>query len=126
MYVNYSSGWVDASKALQKVLATAIEEGVQFKEGNVSRLLIRESGDCAGVQLGDGEVLLAKQTILAAGAEIPRRLAESAPMKVELQSGDRMSSAGLITAFVRREAEVAAKHRTAPVILYAGDICKGN
>jgi sarcosine oxidase/L-pipecolate oxidase len=125
VYVNYSSGWVDASKTMEKVLAAAMERGVHFREGNVDHLLFGEKGACTGVRV-DGEVLTADNVILATGAETPRLLAESAPERPEMHAGDRISAAGLITAFVRQGNEAAEKSRSAPAFLYADGMRKGD
>ena len=78
IFVNESSGWVEASKALQKVIETAVFAGVKSVELDISSLVFDKDGACIGVQSTDGQVLSASHIILATGAETVKLLVESA------------------------------------------------
>lgn len=51
IFVNPLSGWAEATPALQKVIETAIENGVRYVQGDVETLVFDEEGDCTGVKL---------------------------------------------------------------------------
>jgi sarcosine oxidase/L-pipecolate oxidase len=123
--LNESSGWVEASKALQKVIEAAVFAGVKCIELDISSLVFDNEGACVGVQSTDGQVLSASHIILATGAETVKLLVESATDRPNLHPGNRLSTAGLITGVVKLDQEEAAHFRTAPAFLHAGGSAQG-
>lgn len=124
-FVNDCSGWVEAQKALSKVIESARKAGVELIESDISRLTFDKNQLCTGAQSIDGKAFLAQNVILATGAETARLLMASAPNIPELHTGDRIAAAGLMTGVVKLDPEEATRIRSAPVFLYAGGLVKG-
>jgi len=101
IFLNESSGWVEASKALQKVIEAAVFAGVKCVELDISSLVFDSEGACVGVQSKQGQVLSASHIVLATGAETAKSLMESATERPNLHPGNRLSTAGLITGVVK-------------------------
>ncbi|KAK3371100.1 FAD dependent oxidoreductase [Lasiosphaeria ovina] len=119
VYVNWSSGYADAGKALERVIETAIEKGVTFVQANVESITFDEAGTCTGVSVNSREILKADRIILATGAETGALLLRSAPHDSRLHAGDRLAAVGLITGRVRLGAEDSNLHKSAPAFLQA-------
>jgi sarcosine oxidase/L-pipecolate oxidase len=89
-----TAGWADSAGALQSVMQLAVDLGVNYIDTGASRVMFDESGACIGAETTDGKILTADRTILAAGAFVPFLLAESAPDRPEIHTGDRLVAVG--------------------------------
>jgi sarcosine oxidase / L-pipecolate oxidase len=125
IYLNESSGYAEASKALKKVIIAATSAGVRLLEADISSLMFDKSGNCLGARSKEGLEVLAEHTILATGAETAKLLVESAPEVPEYHAGTRLLAAGLITGRIRLEPEEAAHYRGGPAFLHAGGPSQG-
>ena len=100
VYWKLGCGWVDAAGAVAKMVDSAVQKGVEHKEGRVSKLLVRDS-TCHGVQLADESIICADRVILCVGAHLPKLLLDSVPKWKDLHTGDRVTAVGVVTGFVR-------------------------
>jgi sarcosine oxidase/L-pipecolate oxidase len=125
VYLNKSSGHVEASKALERVIMGATSAGVHLMEADIVGLVFDKSGECIGARSSDGLQIFAQHTILATGAETAKLLVASAPERLELHAGTRLLAAGLITGKIKLGAEEAARYRDAPTFLHAGGSSQG-
>jgi sarcosine oxidase/L-pipecolate oxidase len=126
IFLNKSSGWVEASKALANVIEAAASAGVQLIESEACNLMFDDGGSGVGVRTTDGQVFLGEKIILATGAETAKILVTSAPDLPQLHVGSRLSAAGLITGVLNLDAEEAIRHHGTPVFLHAGGPAQGN
>lgn len=60
--VNNTSGWADAKDALQKLVETVVERGVQYVVAEATSLRFDEQGACTGINAAKGEALSATHT----------------------------------------------------------------
>lgn len=121
-----TGGWVRADKALAKVIATAVEAGVEYIKGDVESLTFDEHGGCSGVKLRDGNTSTAQHTILCTGAGTAKLLADSAPERDDLQANGRIIAAAIYTACVQTEdKDLARLIREAPVFSHQGMYGRG-
>lgn len=119
-YVNPSSGWAEATSALRAATQAAVELGVTYVEGAVSKLLFDGDGDCFGIETQDGRQLKASNIVLATGANTPRILADSAPDRPKIQVDNRIVGAAVVTGAVRLT-DVQMKHfGSMPVFIHRG------
>ncbi|TVY32263.1 L-pipecolate oxidase [Lachnellula subtilissima] len=118
VFINHSSGWAKATPALQAVISASVENGVKYVQGDIEGLTFNESGDCTGARTQDGRVLLADKVILSTGAGTAKLLAKSAPRHQELQSGDRITAAAVVTAIIKLTEEEMEKFRQCPVFIH--------
>jgi len=125
IFINPLSGWADATLAVRKVTETAISNGVQYISGDVETLTFDANGDCSGVKTKDGRVLEAGKIILSTGAGTARLLANSAPDRKELQSGDRITAAGVVTGcFLLNQVE-RERFKNIPVLVHESSDVRG-
>jgi len=123
--INESSGWVEASKCLEAVIATAAHEGVRCVKADVSTLEFDSTGSCVGVRSRDGKVINANRVILASGAQTAKLLVDSFPNPVEPHVGDRFVAAALCTGMVKLNAEEAERFKAGPIFLHAAGNSQG-
>lgn len=72
-YVNWTSGWADAEAAMRYLRGLVDCTGrVEFRNAEVKRLLFKDGNAVEGVELVDGEKIMADLTVLAAGAWTPK------------------------------------------------------
>ena len=116
--INESSGWVEANKCLEAVIAAAAQEGVRCIEADVSSLEFDSTGSCIGVRSGGGNVITADRVILASGAQTVKLLVESQPSQSKLYDSDRLVAAAICTGMVKLNAEMAEKFKVGPVFLH--------
>jgi len=126
VYLNESSGWVEASKALATVIQAAASAGVQLIKSEASNLMFGDDGHCVGIKSTDRQVYLGEKIILATGAETAKLLLTSAPHVPQLRAGSRLSAAGLVTGVLNLDPDEAARHHGTPVFLHAGGPAQGN
>ncbi|KAL8687403.1 MAG: hypothetical protein Q9218_006412 [Villophora microphyllina] len=117
-YINPEVGWAEAASALRAVIAKAVEYGVEYIDGSVSKLLFDDEHDCFGVELKDGQTLEAGKVILATGANTARILADSAPERPELQAGDRIIGAAVVCGMAQLTDEQVDLYRNIPLFLH--------
>lgn len=119
VFVNVTSGWAEATKAVSKVVAAALEAGVESLAGDVERLLFDENGGCVGAKTTDGREILAKKVILSTGAGTAKLLADSAPERADIQSGDRITAAAVVTGVVKLSSEQMETFGKAPNFIHS-------
>ena len=117
--INESSGWVEASKALEMVIDAARSAGVKLVETDIASLEFDGEGSCVGVRSTSGQTFSAGNVILATGAGTAKLIADSAPNREDLQVGERFTAAAIFTGTVKVDPERAEVFRTAPVFLHA-------
>lgn len=121
IYVNPSSGWAEATLALGAVIEASIANGVDYRQGDVKSLSFGESGGCNGVILQDGSFLQAEKVILCTGAGTAKLLAKSAPNRKDLQAGNRITAAAVVTGIVKLNSEQRKIFSECPVFVHAID-----
>ena len=117
-------GWVDAAAALECTIQAAVDNGVEYIDSGISKLIIRDD-ICRGVETMTGDRYEAHKVLLSAGAETARLLAESAPHQPELHAGDRFVAAAILEAKVKLSAEQIEKYRATPGVLWDAEPVKG-
>jgi sarcosine oxidase/L-pipecolate oxidase len=121
-YTNPSSGWADASLAVEVMMQDAISKGVRFEVGEVTELLTSGQG-LAGVRTTDGRVYTANKILLATGAWTSWLMA---PLEEALKIGyedsiDRqIFTAGVCTATFKLSQQEAEYYRQMPILIYGG------
>lgn len=125
VFVNKSSGWAEASKALKALIDATVSAGVRYIEGNIASLALNEMGGCTGVRMTDGRILSAGKIILSTGAGTAKLLADTAPEKPELQVGSRMVAAAAISGIARFNAQEGKKYTAIPVTIHGMEGTKG-
>jgi sarcosine oxidase / L-pipecolate oxidase len=126
VFVNYSSGWAEATKALIHLIEASIALGVQYHVATIEAVLFDCRGDCIGVQTSSGQKLTATHIILAAGAAIPKLLSDSAPEREEMQVGDRIIAAAICESTVQLNPIDAEKFRRGPVFVHEAAPTQGS
>jgi sarcosine oxidase/L-pipecolate oxidase len=125
-YVNATSGWAEATSAMRAATQAAVDLGVTYVEGTVSKLLFDGEGNCLGIETEDGRQLKASNIVLATGANTPKVLADSAPNRPEMQVGDRILGAAVVTGAVRLTDAQMEHFAKMPVFIHrGGDISGG-
>jgi sarcosine oxidase / L-pipecolate oxidase len=118
LYVNPDAAWVEATPCIRAMIDAAVKLGVEYLEATISKLLFNDEGDCMGVQLVDGKRIIANKIILAAGANVPRILADSAPHRPELQTGKRLCGAAVMTGVVKLTRNQAMRLKDMPIVAH--------
>jgi sarcosine oxidase/L-pipecolate oxidase len=118
LYVNPDAAWVEATPCIRAIIDAAVKLGVHYVEATISKLLFNDEGDCMGVQLVDGKRIIATKTILAAGANVPKILADSAPHRPDMQPGKRLSGAAVMTGVVKLTEEQAMRLKDMPIVAH--------
>lgn len=122
IYLNPSSGWGEATLALKAVIRASIANGVEYRPGDVMSLSFDESGgSCNGVTFQDGSLLQAENVILCTGAGTAKLLAKSAPDRENLQAGNRITAAAVVTGIVKLSLEQGKRFLKCPVFVHAID-----
>ena len=67
-YWNPEAGWCDAGLATGELMKAAVDRGVAYIQGDVSRLVLGQGNSVTGVELQTGETLTADKIVLATGA----------------------------------------------------------
>jgi sarcosine oxidase/L-pipecolate oxidase len=119
VFVNIKSGWAEATKALKALIDATVSAGVKYVEADIAALTFNETGGCTGVRTIDGSVLKADKIVLSTGAGTAKLLADSAPDRDELQVGDRMVAAAVVTGIVRFSAREGQQYTGIPVVVHA-------
>ena len=117
-YVNPQSGWAEAATAVKTVIQSAVNDGVEYVEGTVTKLLFDEQGDCFGVELNGGQKIEASNVILSMGAGIAKLLADSAPDRSDIQVEDRIIGAAVVTGFVKLNAAQIEEYKDMPLFIH--------
>ncbi|KKY25353.1 putative sarcosine oxidase [Phaeomoniella chlamydospora] len=116
-YFNSNSGWVEADRAMKSVIDNAIALGVEYIEATVQTILFAESGSCIGAQTVDGRQITADKVLLCTGPYTAKILADSAPMKPEIQINYRMVAVGAVSCTATYDPEERDSLETAPVLI---------
>jgi sarcosine oxidase/L-pipecolate oxidase len=116
---NPAAGWGDAEGALRAVIQAAVDLGVRYVQAAVERVgFDGDDGACSGVVTADGSQISAERVLLCTGAYTPWVLAESAPLKPEIHSGDRMVAAASVMCSFTVPEEERHKLASAPIIVH--------
>lgn len=115
VFYNPDVGFAEADKALGDVVQAAVDLGVKFIKGEMTTLTFDAEGNCTGIQLNDGRVLLADKVLLAAGARTAELLVQSAPDNKDLHAGDRLLATGAVSFYGKVEGETHEKLKDIPV-----------
>lgn len=114
-----NAGWAEATAALRATTQAAIDLGVTYVAGAVSKLLFEEdSGTCYGVILEDGSEIKASKIILATGANTAKIIADSAPHRKDIQVDDRITGAAVVTGAVRLNDAQMKHYGSMPVFIH--------
>lgn len=110
---NPTVGFAEADKALGAVVQAAVDQGVEYVLGVMTKLIIGTSGECTGVTLQSGETLHADKILLATGARTAALLAQSAPENQQLHAGDRLLATGAVSFYAKVHG--AQKEKLSPI-----------
>jgi sarcosine oxidase/L-pipecolate oxidase len=114
---NPAGGWGDAESALRAVIQEAVDLGVEYVEGTVSKVEFDSAGACTGAVTEEGALLKAAKILLCTGARTAWLLAESAPDRAEVQAGGRLVAAAAIMTAFRAPKDQVSKFRHAPAVV---------
>ncbi|QDS70773.1 hypothetical protein FKW77_003975 [Venturia effusa] len=95
----------------------AIDLGMKYAVHTVTGVVFDESGATTGVKTAENEVLLANRVVLCTGARTAELLADSAPEKPELYTGDRLVAAAAAICLFRVPESEMSKFTTIPAIV---------
>jgi sarcosine oxidase/L-pipecolate oxidase len=107
------------------LIDAAVSAGVRYVEGDAASLTFNETGGCTGVRLVDGSIATADKIVLSTGAGTAKLLADSCPKKPELQAGDRLTAACVITGIVRLNSQEKKQYIGIPVGVHAMNGIRG-
>ena len=110
---NPGVGFAEADKALGAVVQAAVDEGVEYVLGTMEKLNFASSGQCTGITLRSGEILVADKTLLATGARTAALLTRSAPDNKLLHVGDRLLATGAVS--FKTTVHGAQREKLAPI-----------
>jgi sarcosine oxidase/L-pipecolate oxidase len=113
---NPSVGFVEADKVLGAVVQAAVDHGVTYEVGEMSRLTFNAGGQCTGIELTSGKELRADKVLMATGARTSVLLAKSAPKNKKLHAGDRLVATGAVSFRARLHGDLKDKFATIPVL----------
>ena len=122
---NPQSGVAEARDALTATIQAAIDRGVTYIEGTVSKLQLDDSRKCVGIRSEEGRDLKADHVILCTGAQTARLLADSAPQWKELQADGRLVAAGVIEAAVKLTTTQEQQFKTAAAFAHESELTLG-
>lgn len=125
LYLNPTSGWAEATRALTKVIETSVENRVKYVEGDVDLLRFNHDGECIGVLMKGGRIVQADKIILSTGAGTAKLLLESAPKRTDLHAGDRIKAAAVVTGIVKLNNEQAERLQGIPSFIHSVGVVQG-
>ncbi|KAI0143780.1 sarcosine oxidase-like protein [Xylariaceae sp. FL1272] len=114
IFFNESSGWVEATKTLKKIIRSAIDAGVRYVAADVKEVVFDDSGSTIGVRTADNNKMLAAHVILATGAYTPKLLMDSAPERTEIHAGHRVVAAGVSSGSIFLDGGATELYRQGP------------
>ena len=100
------------------MIQSAVNDGVEYVEGTVTKLLFDEQGDCFGVELNGGQKLEASNVILSMGAGIAKLFADSAPDRSDIQVEDRIIGAAVVTGIVKLNPAQIEEYKDMPLFIH--------
>lgn len=121
VFINPSSGWAEATPAVRSVIEASVAQGVEYVQGDVESIILNDKGECAGIRTKDGRLIHADRVILSTGAGTAKLLAKSAPHREDLQSGDRITAAAVITGIVKLREEHRSRFAESPSFIHNMD-----
>ena len=121
-YYNKTAGWADAGTALQIMAEEAVKMGVEYKVGDVMRVLIGEIG-VRGVETASGEIFTADKVLLCTGAWTSS-LMSSIEDELGIPDSERIenqvTAAGVCVAHFQLTEEEKEVYGQLPVFVYGG------
>lgn len=124
IYWNPLSGWAEAAHALEATIKAAVDQGVKYMPGSVSKLVLREDA-CTGACLESGQQIDAEHVILSTGAYTTKLIADSAPNKPHLQVGRRITATAVCEAATEMNDAQKAKFKNMPVFVLDDHVTQG-
>ncbi|KAF4631685.1 hypothetical protein G7Y89_g6449 [Cudoniella acicularis] len=121
IFINPLSGWAEATLAVKAVVEKCRNSGVKFIQGDVTNLIFDDHDRCTGIKTTDGRTFSADKVILSTGAGTARLLAESSPEREDLQAGDRITAAAVVTGVVKLTSEQMERFKTSPAFIHSID-----
>lgn len=100
IFVNPSSGWAEATRAMEAVIQASHTSWVQFIR-DAKTLEFDNNGNCSGVKTIDGITIHADSIILSTGARTGKLLADSASERAILQVEGQVAAAVVVTGIVK-------------------------
>jgi sarcosine oxidase / L-pipecolate oxidase len=119
-YTNSSSGWAEASYAVQVMMNDAIQKGVRYEVGEVEELITTGKG-LDGVRTSDGRMYTADKILLATGAWTPwlmSPLEDAMGIKDEDRIDRQIFTAGVCTAAFKLTPQEGEYYSQMPVLIY--------
>lgn len=113
---NPSVGFAEADKALEAVIKAAIDNGVKYVIGEMTKLTFGPEGHCTGIALKGGKTMAADKVLVCAGAHTPALLAQSAPKNKDLHCGERVVATGAVSFKAKLEGARKKKFEPIPVL----------
>lgn len=113
---NPNVGFAEADKALGAVVQVAVNHGVEYVIGEMTRLVFGPNGECRGIELKDGRTLEAEKVLMATGARTAPLLAQSAPKNKDLHVGDRLQATGAVSFHAKVHGAQREKMSPIPVL----------
>ncbi|OAA33905.1 sarcosine oxidase [Beauveria brongniartii RCEF 3172] len=123
---NPSVGIAEADKALKAVAQAAVDVGVEYVIGEMDELQFGPLGECVGILLSSGKILMADRVLMATGARTAPLLAKSAPDNKLLHAGDRTFAAGAVSFCAKLSGELREKFRGIPALIKCLGVTKGD
>lgn len=113
---NPNVGFAEADKALGAVVQLAVNHGVDYVIGEMTRLTFASNGQCSGIELKDGRTLQADKVLMATGARTAPLLAQSAPKNRDLHVGNRLQATGAVS--FHAKVHGAQKEKLSPIPVF--------
>ncbi|OAQ58966.1 sarcosine oxidase [Pochonia chlamydosporia 170] len=113
---NPKVGFAEADKALEAVIQEAVDQGVEYVLGVVTKINIGAAGECTGVTLQSGETLNADKLLLATGARTAALLAQSAPENQQFHAEDRLLATGALSFYAKVQGAQKERLSSIPVL----------
>lgn len=124
-YVNPESGWAAATPCLRAVIQAAVDSGVTYVQGSVTKVLFGDDGDCIGVEVDGIRIIRSSKTVLATGGTTPKILADSGPSRSELQVKGSLLGAAVVTGALTLKPEQVQKLKGMPVFIHRAGVTHG-
>lgn len=125
-YWNPEAGWCDAGRATAELIKIAVDNGVKYVIGDITRLRLSSSG-VAGVETQDGLFYYASKVLLAAGAWTSSILTKTED-ELDVAESDRVErqviAAGVGVLHFKLDPDELEEMKQLPVVIYseAGDM----
>jgi sarcosine oxidase / L-pipecolate oxidase len=121
-YFNPESGWAEADRAVAAMLGAAIANGVEYVQGDIEELLLRDSNQgLKGIRLASGDVLEADKILIATGAWTSKLMApleDKLEFGIEEQIESQVKAVGVTAVHWKLNEQEKQIYDDIPVIIY--------